>query len=143
MSNCCSTRKITKTNCPKCDETCKSISQSTVLQHLSYPFNFDVDTDDFFYCSNNLCNISYFSTSGSLFSTSQVRDKVALQQGWLCYCFDISQKQYQHALENNTASKIKNFVVAKTKAHQCACEIRNPSGQCCLADFKKNGKNIQ
>ncbi len=25
----------------------------------------------------------------------------------------------------------------RTKAGECACEIRNPSGQCCLANFKR------
>jgi len=145
MSNCCNTpvnktKKISKLECPKCHESCKSVSLATVLQHLLFPFNLDINNDDNYYCLNIECAISYFSISGNLFSTSQIRDKVELQQGWLCYCFDISKKQYQHALDNGPAIKIKEFVIAQTKAHQCSCETRNPSGQCCLADFKKMEK---
>ena len=35
------------------------------------------------------------------------------------------------------SSKTKEFVMAQTKAQNCACEIRNPSGKCCLVDFPK------
>ncbi|MCF6204409.1 MAG: hypothetical protein L3J59_12215, partial [Methylococcaceae bacterium] len=55
----------------------------------------------------------------------------------LCYCFDVNVAEYIQALKNNTASEIKNFVIQKTKSGECACEIRNPSGQCCLANFKQ------
>ena len=145
MSNCCSTKsditnntnKRHKINCPKCFELSNSVSMVTVLQHLSFPFNLDVSNKEFFYCANPACDNSYFSESDISYSTSQIREKAELQQGWLCYCFDISKKQYQHALDIGTASKIKDFVITQTKSHQCACEARNPSGQCCLADFKK------
>jgi len=33
--------------------------------------------------------------------------------------------------------------VAKTKQKSCACEIRNPSGKCCLADFPKSANKIE
>jgi len=31
--------------------------------------------------------------------------------------------------------RLKDFVVEQTKADVCACDIRNPSGRCCLKDF--------
>jgi len=151
MSNCCSTapdvaHKAVKLNCRKCLEPCKSVSNATVLQHLSFPINLEIETviENYFYCANSNCTVSYFSKTGRIYETSQIREQNELQQGWLCYCFDISKEQYQHAIKSETALKIKNFVIAQTKAHQCACETRNPSGQCCLADFKRMDKmNIE
>lgn len=150
MSSCCSTelddtekpksKRYTKLNCPKCQNVCKSVSKSTVLQHLSFPFNLNVADEKYFYCTNAGCDVSYFSATDDIFNTVQLRDKLELQQGWLCYCFDISKQHYQDALNDGTASTIKDFVVRQTKLHLCACETRNPSGQCCLADFKRMEK---
>ena len=32
--------------------------------------------------------------------------------------------------------EIVEFVKRETKSKSCACETRNPSGRCCLSDFK-------
>lgn len=144
MSTCCSSKpdnnKNQKLNCPKCQKESKSVSRTTVLQHLSFPLNTELVVDSYFYCASPDCEVAYFSESGVVYNTSQIRENTEIQQGWLCYCFDISKKQYQHALDTGTASEIKNFVIAQTKSHLCACDIRNPSGQCCLADFKRMEK---
>jgi len=47
---------------------------------------------------------------------------------------------YRRALAEGTAEAIKAFVVQQTKEKLCACESRNPSGRCCLADFKRMEK---
>jgi len=150
MSSCCSSdldeskntksKPNTKLKCPKCQQICKTVSKSTVLQHLSFPFNLEVNNEQYYYCANTSCDKSYFSESENQYNTEQLRDKLELQQGWLCYCFDISKQHYQDALNNGTASTIKDFVIKQTKLHLCACETRNPSGQCCLADFKRMEK---
>jgi hypothetical protein len=28
-------------------------------------------------------------------------------------------------------------VIEQTRLHNCACDVRNPSGRCCLKDFPK------
>ncbi|MGZ4960840.1 MAG: hypothetical protein ACXV7J_16505 [Methylomonas sp.] len=43
----------------------------------------------------------------------------------------------QTALKRSRAGPIKAFVMQRTQARECACEIRNPSGQCCLVNFKR------
>jgi len=40
-------------------------------------------------------------------------------------------------LANGSALAIKAFVIQQTKEGLCACESRNPSGRCCLADFRR------
>jgi hypothetical protein len=61
----------------------------------------------------------------------------AIQNEALCYCFDITAIKYVSALKAQCAEPIKNFVIQRTKTGECACEIKNPSGQCCLAHFKR------
>ncbi len=145
MSECCTTqtnenKKNRKLSCPQCHAKCKTVDIATVLQHIVFPVNLDIPSENFYHCANIECHTVYFSNNGNNYKMSQVRDKLEIQQGWLCYCFDISKQQYQHALETGTASVIKDFVIKQTKSHQCRCDTRNPSGQCCLAEFKKMEK---
>jgi hypothetical protein len=49
----------------------------------------------------------------------------------LCYCFGISREDFKRD------PGLRDFVVAKTKAGECSCETKNPSGRCCLKDFPK------
>jgi len=59
----------------------------------------------------------------------------------LCYCFDISEAAYRIALADGMAKAMKAFVVQQTKEGLCACESRNTSGRCCLADFRQMEKD--
>ncbi|MDQ6957466.1 MAG: hypothetical protein Q9M21_09760, partial [Mariprofundaceae bacterium] len=58
----------------------------------------------------------------------------------LCHCFDISQSDYSKALQSKESGAMKAFVIQQTKDKLCACESRNPSGRCCLADFRQMEK---
>ncbi len=150
MSDCCVTepkenKKNSNFNCPQCNEICRSVNIATVLQHLSFPLNLALESKQYFYCANRRCDISYSAEStlsgpGQSFSVTDLRLQLELQQGWLCYCFDISRNRYQHALDTGGAKSIKEFVMIQTKLQQCSCVTRNPSGQCCLSDFKKMDK---
>jgi len=42
---------------------------------------------------------------------------------------------------DGTAKAMKAFVVQQTKEGLCACEARNTSGRCCLADFRQMEKD--
>ncbi len=66
-----------------------------------------------------------------------LRARLEIENNQLCYCFDINAAQYSAALLANEAEAIKNFVNQQTQTGACACETRNPSGRCCLADFKQ------
>ncbi len=155
MSDCCAiesteNKKNQNLNCPQCTEICRSVNIATVLQHLSFPLNLTLNSQLYFYCANSHCTTSYFSKpaatelnssdTGQAFTISELRLQSELQQGWLCYCFDISKNRYQRALETGSAKAIKEFVITQTKLHCCSCVTRNPSGQCCLSDFKKMDK---
>jgi NAD(P)H-nitrite reductase large subunit len=52
----------------------------------------------------------------------------------VCYCFGYTRQmilnEMAHTGHSTTAEKIK----AEVKAGNCACEIKNPSGRCCLGD---------
>jgi len=109
----------------------------TIFHQVQFPDILDIKTDNYYYCANETCVVGYFSQQGNRISKKQLRVFSEVKDNKLCYCFDIDSKQYLDSLKNGTAVSIKNFVIQKTKNNDCACEIRNPSGKCCLANFNQ------
>ena len=139
MSDCCcptNTSAKTKQICPECGATCKSVGMPTLYHQVRFPENQALVTDSYYFCPAKTCSIAYFSNAGNTIPKQHLRSYQAIQNDALCYCFDIDAEQYLSALKAQRAEPIKDFVMQRTKAGECACEIRNPSGQCCLANFK-------
>ena len=138
MSDCCCKNTSTKTKqiCPECGSTCKSVGMPTLYHQVRFPENQAIITDSYFFCPAKPCSVGYFSSVGNTIPKQHLRSCQAIQSDALCYCFDIDAEQYLSALEAQRAAPIKDFVMQRTQAGECACEIRNPSGQCCLANFK-------
>lgn len=135
MSDCCSTK--TKQICPECGATCKSVDMPTLYHQVRFPENQSIVIDSYYFCAAKICPVGYFSTAGYTVPKLHLRCYQAIQNDALCYCFDINTEQYVSALIVQRAEAIKAFVMQRTQNGECACDIRNPSGQCCLVNFKR------
>jgi len=114
----------------------------TIFHQVKFPDILDIEANSYFFCTDKNCSIGYFSEDGKIILKQQLHTYAELKRNKLCYCFDINREQYRQALKDKTAIKIKEFVIQKTKAGDCACEIRNTSGQCCLVNFKQLEKML-
>lgn len=138
MSDCCpNTSAKTKQICPECGSACNSVSMSTLYHQVRFLENQALITDSYYFCPAKTCSVGYFSNTGSTVPKQHLRTYQEIQNDKLCYCFDIDANQYLSALKAHCVEPIKDFVIQRTKAGDCACETRNPSGQCCLANFKR------
>ena len=139
MTDCCYPNTFAKTKqiCTKCGSTCKSVGMPTLYHQVRFPENQSLTTESYYFCSAKTCSVGYFSSAGNIIPKQHLRNYPAIQNDALCYCFDIDASQYLSAIKAHRAELIKEFVMQRTKASECACEIRNPSGQCCLANFKR------
>ena len=138
MSHCCSGShsKPATQACPQCNTACKSVEMPTLYHQVRFPENQGMISDTYYFCPTKDCSIGYFSIVGHRVPKPQLRTHQDIQKDTLCFCFDINATDYLTALSTNHAETIKNFVIQRTKLVECACEIRNPSGQCCLGKFK-------
>ncbi len=144
MSSCCSSSSASSVRaCPQCWKSCKNISMKTIFHQVKFPDILDVETDSYYFCIDSDCSVGYFSQEGEMIHKQQLRAFTRFKHRKLCFCFDINTEQYINALKDKTAAIIKEFVMKKTKSGDCACEIRNPSGQCCLASFKQLEKSSE
>lgn len=140
MSDCCSTSNATcnppkKYRCPVNGKEYSGVSSTTILHHIKEPWNWNIKEQGYYFCDDPDCNVVYFAQDNSIIEQQALRTSVGIKQksdaALVCYCFGV------HVNEAKSDSNIKEFVTEKTKEHTCACEIRNPSGRCCLKDFPK------
>jgi len=119
----------------------KPVERIVLMHHVISPLNQAILSDQFFFCSDTDCSVVYFSKSGFVIETSEIRGEVGLKSNdenrMICYCFDITFSRVMKEIEQAGHSVSKAFVVEQTKLKNCACDIRNPSGKCCLKEFPK------
>jgi len=97
---------------------------------------------DFWLCEDSECDVVYFGEDGTLLQTSDLRVIPSFKGGpsqndLVCYCFLYSRQEIEDELRASGDSTIFERISAEVKAGNCACEVRNPSGLCCLGDVKK------
>ncbi|MCJ8312597.1 MAG: hypothetical protein HRU38_09975 [Saccharospirillaceae bacterium] len=141
MSACCPTPKNDHLPCPSCFQHNKTLSDDTLFHQLCSPHNQLIKIQTFYFCANPNCKIVYYGNEGDSYTQEDCRWLVGQKQTstskMICYCFDITQQVLLDELKTDKKGDIKKFVITQTKAKRCACEIRNPSGRCCLIDFPK------
>ncbi|HSD85063.1 MAG TPA: hypothetical protein VLG46_14440 [Anaerolineae bacterium] len=126
--------------CPTCHQIGKPVEGQTVKALLSVTLR-DVQNTEYLFCKTGSCPVVYFSADGmQTFLRDQVRERVYQKESGaddvlVCYCF-------QH-----TAGGVRNASVAEGRsilddinsgiqADQCACDLRNPQGSCCLGNVR-------
>ncbi len=97
---------------------------------------------DFWLCEDSDCEVVYFGEDGTLLQTSDLRvipsfKGAPSRNDLVCYCFLYSRQAIEDELRASGDTTIFDRITAEVKAGNCACEVRNPSGKCCLGDVKK------
>jgi hypothetical protein len=60
----------------------------------------------------------------------------------VCYCFDWTRGRIQDEI-NKTGKSTASLQIAKeVKVGNCACDIKNPKGECCLGDVNGFVKQV-
>jgi hypothetical protein len=93
----------------------------------------------YWFCSTRECPVVYFSDDGTqVFEKADVRETVYQKEPQeddtpICYCFafkvgDIENPEY--------TQRILSVIEEGIRAGQCACDWRNPQGNCCLGNVR-------
>lgn len=140
MSDCCdgdscSTKRPTKLPCPRSGQACNAVEVRTILHHLARPWKWEAGEQTYYFCDDPRCEVVYFGGDGETILQDSLRTPVGIKtqadDALICYCFGVTRAQACHD------PAIKAYVVEQTKTKHCACDIRNPSGRCCLKDFPR------
>ncbi len=96
---------------------------------------------EYLFCKTQTCPVVYFSPDGKqTFTVDQVRERVYQKEPdgedvFACYCFRHTVGELRAAL-SQTHMAIVDDINTGINAGQCACDLRNPQGSCCLGNVR-------
>ena len=138
MTDCCEpgAKAPPKYRCPANGKEYASVSIKTILHHLARPWQKDLGSKGYYFCSDQDCDVVYFGNDDTVISRTELRTRVGLKETTpdrvICYCFGVSDS----VAKDNRG--VIDFIKDKTRQALCSCETSNPSGRCCLKDFSNN-----
>lgn len=97
----------------------------------------------YYFCDAPDCDVVYFAldSKAPIFRRAdllvRVGAKVSEEPIPVCYCFGFARKDIWDEIRDTGKSTAAERIAAEIKAGRCACEMRNPSGKCCLGDVIK------
>ncbi len=127
--------------CPECGQKGKAVDTATVKAYLSISLR-QIRQTSYLFCRTHTCPVVYFSNDGEqVFTVEQVGERVYQKEPesndvLVCYCFGHTVGKVRTAMPESRAS-ILDDINAGVKAGQCACDLRNPQGACCLGNVRE------
>ncbi len=128
--------------CPACGRRSKRVDAITVkslVRHLP----FGMAPVQYYFCTTPACDVVYFPSNPNAptFRPSDLCVRVGLKVERdpipVCYCFGVERQDIADEVQRTGRSAIAERIKAEVKAGNCACEVKNPSGKCCLGDVTR------
>ncbi len=130
--------------CPQCNHPGQQVEGQTVKALLVVSLR-AVAAGPYLFCPTPTCSVVYFAVDHSHhFTTDQLRERVYQKAPtdptvWACYCFRHTVGDIRTATVAGRQAIIIN-ITAGIQAGQCACDLRNPQGACCLGNVRNLAK---
>jgi hypothetical protein len=92
----------------------------------------------YYFCEAPGCDAVYFplDTRAPLFRRGDLIVRVGAKEVVdpipVCYCFGFTRKDIRDEVVKTGHSTVGNRISVEVKSGNCACEVKNPSGKCCL-----------
>ena len=141
MAECCRSEPRTAGEpmaCRACQTASKLVDLLTVKALLRESALSRFDPAVYRFCPNASCDVVYFAEHAPTFSKWDVRVPVWQKEPvgcrTVCYCFGENEADIAEEIDRAGESLAVNRVRTHIAAGRCACEVRNPTGACCLGD---------
>ena len=132
--------------CPNCGERGTAVPGQTVKALLAVSLR-RLDTQTYRFCATPGCPIVYFAPDQhEHFTVSDVRvvvyQKVPdVAATPVCYCFEHTVGDVRDATPAALQIVIDD-ITQGIRREQCACDLRNPQGSCCLGNVRRYLKGL-
>jgi len=133
--------------CPECGIVGKSIQRQTIKALLLVSLR-QLQDEKYIFCRTHACPVVYFSADGKqTFTIEQVRERVYQKEPeakdvFVCYCFRHTLGDFD-VISSEERIAILDNINAGINAGQCACDLRNPQGSCCLGNVRNLIKRLE
>jgi hypothetical protein len=133
--------------CPECGKIGKAVQGQTVKALLSVTLR-EVQEVQYLFCRTQTCPVVYFSTySEQIVTVGEIRERIYQKEPeaedvFICYCFRHMVGDLRAASPEKRIA-IVDSIDAGINAKQCACDLRNPQGSCCLGNVRAMIKQLE
>lgn len=146
MSDCCCTTScnVNKASdvCRRCGSKGQSVQRITLESLLKPAARVRLGEGEYFFDPSPDCDVVYYSNEQDSFF---VKDDLLVRVGVketvppipICYCFGHTVESARQEILGTGRSTVVAKIKKETKAGNCACEVKNPSGRCCLGEVVK------
>jgi CopZ-like zinc binding protein len=147
MSDCCSVNAKSSTAplvmvCPVNGARSKQVDTLTV-KSLVRRLLLGMPDTQYYFCDSSECELVYFplDTQAPLFRRGDLTVRVGVKETAdpipVCYCFGFTRKDIENEIAAKGRSTVAERISAEVSRGNCACEVKNPSGKCCLGDVSR------
>lgn len=136
-------------HCRACGQKGKKVGIETVKAMLAISLHAIQPDTNYLFCASEACSVIYFADNGrQTFTETDLRERVYQKHSndddvFVCYCFQHTIGSIRAELLVTGQSTAVETITQGIKVHQCACEIRNPQGSCCLGNVGTAVKRLQ
>jgi hypothetical protein len=141
LSNCCSIGEKSAAArvmaCPANGARSKQVDMITVRSLVRY-LPLSMPATQYYLCAARGCDVVYFALDpqAPIFRRGDLLVRVGAKEESdsipVCYCFGFTRKDIENELAATGRSTVAERISAEVKRRNCACEVKNPSGKCCL-----------
>ena len=128
--------------CPHCGHKGHLVDTQIVKAMLAVTL-YHIRATRYYFCATADCPIVYFAEDGEQrFVEEELREKVyqkhpADEDVLICYCFRHTLGAIRTEWQQTGQSTALETITIGTQTGQCACDIRNPQGSCCLGNVRR------
>ena len=101
---------------------------------------------EFRLCRDAECDVVYYGSEGTVLSAGQLNVQPGFKYGrggLVCYCFLHTEAEIEGQLREGGKSDVFESIKSEVEAGNCACEVRNPSGKCCLGEVQTATRSLE
>jgi hypothetical protein len=146
MSDCCSVKDSpvvpAVAACPRNGAPSKQVDMLTI-KSLVRQLPLEMPNTQYYFCETRDCDVVYFAfdSQAPIFRRGDLLVRVGAKEESdlipVCYCFGFTPKDIEGEIGETGRSTVADRITAEVTAGRCACEVKNPSGKCCLRNVMR------
>jgi len=151
MSDCCSINLKAAAApavmaCPVNGTRSKQVGMFTV-KSLLRKLPLGMPNTQYYFCDASDCDVVYFALDAEAprFRREDLVVRVGAKETTdplpICYCFGFTRQDIWDEIRSTGKSTVAERITAEVEADRCACEVKNPSGKCCLGDVTRAARD--
>ena len=127
--------------CPTNGQIGRRVDSLTLKAVLAIPLD-ELRPMEYRFCRGADCPTVYYSVDGTqTFTEADLRERVYQKHPdspgvFVCYCFRHTVGDISADIVRTRGTAIPAAIARNIQRAQCACDIRNPQGDCCLGNVR-------